>query len=548
MAFLLLLLQIQDIMRKYTIWFLFLLWEGLLLQAQTGIWQWSVAVRNFSALPKPERSIAYLWIPETCKQVRAVIVAQHNMEEISILEDEFFRKRMTELNVAQVWVCPAFNLTFDFSDGAGETLKGILEDLAEESGYRELATIPVIGLGHSAAASAPYYMAAYMPERTLACLSVSGQWPYFRDSVFAKDIWGNRTIDNIPCLETMGEYEAAATWSKEGLRQRKEHPQLALGMLACPAEGHFAYTPEKADFLALFIEKALQYGHRDPRSEGWLVERWRRDEVASCAPAPVLDYKGNKDEAFWFFDKELAEAAVEYGNRFRGLECQLLGLKQQGKVVEQKNTHLQLHPAFLPEDDGISFCLEPFFLDTVPGGSPRPSSWSGLPVGSPIGHSCDSSSIVMQMICGPAIIEGKTFRVAWNRGTSWNTATADITFAVCHPGDGKYRPAVQQVQMTIPVRHTEGREQIITFDQPENIGLSTKEVLLRASSSADMPVSFYVEAGPAYVKGHKLFLTPVPPRSRYPVKVTVTAWQYGRDRGDKVRTAEPVTRSFYITR
>lgn len=67
------------------------------LVAQTGIWQWSVPVHNFSTHPKNPESRAYLWIPGQCEQVKAILVAQHNMEEISILEDEAFRQRMAEL-------------------------------------------------------------------------------------------------------------------------------------------------------------------------------------------------------------------------------------------------------------------------------------------------------------------------------------------------------------------------------------------------------------------------------------------------------------------
>lgn len=114
------------------------------LVAQTGIWQWSVPVHNFSTHPKNPESRAYLWIPGQCEQVKAILVAQHNMEEISILEDEAFRQRMAELDVAQIWVCPSFNHGFDFTDGAWETLDGLLADLAEESGYKELSTAPLI--------------------------------------------------------------------------------------------------------------------------------------------------------------------------------------------------------------------------------------------------------------------------------------------------------------------------------------------------------------------------------------------------------------------
>lgn len=247
-------------------WFL-----SFTLVAQTGIWQWSVPVRNFSIHPKNSESRAYLWIPGQCEQVKAILVAQHNMEEISILEDEAFRQRMAELGVAQIWVCPSFNHGFDFTDGAWETLDGLLADLAEVSGYKELSTAPLIAIGHSAAASWPYYLAAYKPERTLACISVSGQWPYHRDRWLCPDIWGERNINKIPCLETMGEYESAHTWSNEGLKERKEHPLLPLSMLACPAEGHFAYTPEKAQYIALYIKKAMHYGHVDP-DQGGMVD------------------------------------------------------------------------------------------------------------------------------------------------------------------------------------------------------------------------------------------------------------------------------------
>ena len=62
----------------------------------------------------------------------------------------------------------------------------------------------------------------------------------------------------------------------KGLKERKEHPLLPLSMLACPAEGHFAYTPEKAQYIALYIKKAMHYGHVDPTKEGWLMERWKK--------------------------------------------------------------------------------------------------------------------------------------------------------------------------------------------------------------------------------------------------------------------------------
>ena len=529
--------------RKYFFLLVLLAFAVSAVSAQTAVWQWHVPVRNFSRQPKNPAAKAYLWIPEQCKQIKAILVAQHNMEEISMMEDKNFRCRMAELGVAQVWVCPSFNHGFDFTDGAWETLDGLLKDLAKESGYKELATVPLIPIGHSAAASWPYYLAAYMPERTLACISVSGQWPYVRDRGLNLDIWGNRNIDYIPCLETMGEYESAHTWSNEGLKERKEHPLLPLSMLACPAEGHFAYSPGKAEYIALYIKKALQYGHVDPTKTGWLAERWKKNLAPTCEPAPVGGYKGNPDDAFWFFDREMAEATLAYQSRFRNLKPQLVGVVQEGKPVVQRNTHLQVHPAFLPHADGITFELTPVFLDTVPGGSPRLRNWTNLPVGSRIGHATNHP-IYFEMITGPAVIDKHSFKVDWNRGTLWTSEKADIVFAIHHPGDEAYKPIVQQAQVTMPVRNAEGIPQKISFAILPDVKRGTKSVVLQASSDSGLPVGFYVESGPAKIVDHTLAFTSIPPRAKYPVKVTVVAWQYGI--AGKVQTAEPVKQTFYI--
>jgi len=61
-----------------------------------------------------------------------------------------------------------------------------------------------------------------------------------------------------------------------------------------------------------------------------------------------------------------------------------------------------------------------------------------------------------------------------------------------------------------------------------------------------MPVYYYVQEGPAEIKENKLIFTPIPLRAKYPVKVTVVAWQYGRSTEPKIQTAEPVSQSFYI--
>jgi hypothetical protein len=527
------------------------------LAAHAQVWQWSAPVKN----ARNADACAFLWIPENCKQVKAVIVAQNNMEELSILENAYFRKEMAKLSFAIIWVSPSFDLFFRFNEGAGEMFNGMMNELADISGYTELQYAPIVGIGHSAAASWPYYFGAWNPQRTLACISVSGQWPYVRHPQWSPDIWGNRHIDFIPSLETMGEYEAANTWSKEGLKERAEHPLMPLSMLACPAEGHFAATQKKIRYIALYIKKAAQYRLPkkypstgplvlraiDPTTTGWLMEKWKQGEMPSASPAPVKEYKGDTTQAFWFFDEEMVRATEVYEEAYRHKKVQLLGYVQGGKLIRQRNTHLQAEMAFHPQADGITFTLKGTFLDTVPGESERPTVWTALPVGTRIGHAQNNIPVSIDRIIGPfEKITDTSFRLQLQKGLPDSAKNYVFTFAATHPGDAQYKPAVQQGQMIAPAANKEGAEQVITCKTIPDGRRKTNSLKLQATSSASLPVQFYVKEGPAIIKAGKLRFTKVPPRSKWPVKVTVVAWQYGRSAAPQIKTAKPVEQSFDI--
>jgi hypothetical protein len=50
------------------------------------VWQWSVSVDSVISNETNIYPQAFLWIPEKCKRVRAVVVGQHNMVEEGIFE------------------------------------------------------------------------------------------------------------------------------------------------------------------------------------------------------------------------------------------------------------------------------------------------------------------------------------------------------------------------------------------------------------------------------------------------------------------------------
>ncbi|MBW4889746.1 hypothetical protein KXQ82_08460 [Mucilaginibacter sp. HMF5004] len=529
------------------------------LMANAAVWQWSVLVKN--AKDNNGQARAYLWIPPNCKKVKAVIFAQNNMEEQSILEDAKFRDEMGKLDIAEVWVSPGYDILFHFDQGAGNTFNDIMNSLADVSGYSELKYAPFIGMGHSAAASAPYYMAAWNPQRSLAAISVSGQWPYFRNAAFAPDIWGDRNIDSIPCLETMGEYEAANTWSAEGLKERQQHPLIPMSMLAMPAQGHFAATAQKISYIALYIKKVMQYRLPkntpdnkapqlipiDPSRTGWLADKWRYNQAPTALAAPLNEYKGDKTQAFWYFDKEIADATTFYESEHRNKKAQLIGYLQDGKMVAQRNTHQQVNLKFEPEADGITFKLHNAFYDTVPGGSPRLAVWAGVQVGAKLGHA--KGAINIERIIGPVIkLNDSTFRVHPQIGYWQSPHSYELWFAATNAGDDVYKPAVQQAQMLIPPRNTQGREQHITFAAVADQKAGAKGIRLNATSDAGVPVGFYIQDGPAEIEGDHINLSAIPPRSHYPVKVTVVAWQYGNSNEPKLQTAEQVERIFWISK
>jgi hypothetical protein len=440
----------------------------------------------------------------------------------------------------------------------------MLDGLAEESGYAELKFVPVVPLGHSAAASWPYYFAAWNPGRALAALSISGQWPWFRDKSFAPDIWGSRNIDFVPSLESMGEYESANDWSREGLRERQQHPNMPLSMLANPGQGHFASSDAKVEYLALYLKKAIQYRVPknwdaaappelipiDPKKSGWLADKWRLNQPPAAAAAPIGEYQGDPGQAFWFFDGELAAATEKYESVYRGLKPQLVGYLQDGRMVAQKNEHLQVDLKFEPEADGVTFKLSSAFYDAVPRGSPRLPGWAGLPVGSPLGHS-SHGDISIDPVCGPfEKIAPDTFRVQFQKETllQTNARNYELVLAATHSGDAEFKPAVQQAHMFIPARNTEGAEQHIIFPEIPDQKEGTKSVALQATCDSGRKVSFCVREGPAEVEGDHLRLTVIPPGAKFPVKVTVEAWQFGSAAAPQWKTAASIAQTFLVTK
>src|SRR5690606_25171579 len=265
----------------------------------------------------------------------------------------------------------------------GEHFQRVIDALAERSGYSELAYAPVVPLGHSACATFPWNFAAWNPGRTLAVLSYHGDAPQttLTGNGARRVEWGGRTIDGVPGLIVMGEYEWGDVGEKRlapALDFMAQHPKTPLSLLADAGRGHFDYADHTVAYLAKFIEKAaalrlpanapldrtVVLNPIDPAS-GWRLDRWRKDEPPVAPAAPYADYRGDPATAFWTFDEEMARITEDIYAAQRGKKPQLLSVTDGNQPLE-KGIGEPVSPRFLPESDGLTFHLHTAFLDVVP--------------------------------------------------------------------------------------------------------------------------------------------------------------------------------------
>lgn len=531
-------------MKRYSVIFLLFFLSS---QLYSQVWQWSVAVDSVVSDETKGHPTAFLWIPEECKQIRGVVVGQHNMIEQGIVEHPDFRKAMSEIDFAIVWVSPMLNMRFDFNKDAGEDFSYMMKKLADSSGYKELEFVPVVPVGHSAAATYPWNFAAWKPEKTLAVVSVHGDAPQTKLTGYggANVDWGNRNIDGVPGLFVMGEYEWWEDRVAPGFDFVSKHPKSPITFFCDAGHGHFDYSDALVGYLGLYIKKAAAY--RLPSvmpldkpvnlkpvepANGWLMDRWRKDSLPVADAAPFGKYKGDRYFSSWCFDKEMCAATEMFYATARGKKRQYLGFMQNDEIVKPDKSHANYNLKFTTESDGITFHLKGFFADSL----------RMIPVAD---HA--RTSLHINKITGPVKkVNDSTFQIYFDRlGFNNRKRSNDIWLIAYNNGDEEYKSAVQQLNFKFSLFNTEGTEQQISFDSILNQKAGIEFISLKAGSTAGLPVHFYVREGPAYVEGNLLRFTKIPPRSRYPVRITVVGWQYGIK--GSIQSAKPVERVFYKT-
>lgn len=405
----------------------------------SGMYQWSVQLRGYISPETGKEPQAFLWVPQGCQSVQAVVFAQQNMTEEMIFKYPHFQQQMQQMGIALLWVAPAFTNTWDPADGCQKVFDEMITAIAFQSGHPEIAQAPIIPLGHSAQATFPWNFAAWNPNRTLCVLSFHGDAPRTNLCGYgtANVEWGRtRNIDGIPALMVMGEYEWWEARLLPALAFQMMYPESCISFLCDTESGHFECMPETASYMALFIRKALE--QRGPslkplrRADGWLAKSWSPNDAPRPEAAPVASYKGNRYEAFWYFDREMAQLTEQRYRAAQGKYEQTVGFVYRGQPVAlDPKRHGGMVIDFVPEaTDPLRLDVTPVFTsDRHAVGKPHVEVISG-----PARKDADGVIRLQPYECGMDN-HRRSFTV-------WLVAIGD--------GDATYKRCVQPIEVRLP--------------------------------------------------------------------------------------------------
>jgi hypothetical protein len=539
--------------------------------SQRDVWQWSVE----APLDKHKREAkAFLWIPPGAERVRGIFFGQQVILEKAVFEDPHIRAACAREKLAIVFVVPG-RIGYDDFDPKKAQEKGegiskgeatynkIIDDLADKSGYSELIHAPFITIGHSGGALWAWRMAYWQPDRCFGVIGLRAApiGPPSHDS--------KAQLSGVPALVITGQFETWDTdqgniehhwrWCRADILAWRAKWKNFLGsVLVTPGAGHFNWGENTARYVSMFIEKAAQARIPEgnpPRDQppvlkqlnekcGWLTDN-TLTTPSNFNSASFDHFKGDPTMAFWHLDEELARANEAFGQT-HGKKLQLVTpIDKNGDPVKPgwiSTAELK------PEADGVTYKVKASFVKETP----EVFTYPNPP------HVIDhvdtnkSGSIKFRLIGGWAgggeQVDATTFRVTYDRFTLAKKQPGLMIMAF-HPGDDDYLYAEQPFTIKLPKFNKEGKDQGISFDAIPNQKVGSGPMTLSAKSNSgdkDLAVRFCAIEGPITIDGNKVSFTEIPPRTKFPIQVTIAAYQWGRAVEPKVKSAETVYQSFLI--
>lgn len=521
--------------------------------AAGAVFQYAVPVTTEKA-----QSEAFLWIPPTATQVRGVVMAGMTLMEREFAKDAQIRQACADAQLAIVFLKCGL--------GAAD-LQKVLDDCAKASGYRELATAPLLFVGHSAGGPQAKAAAIANADRCIGLVQYRGGVPGA-----GKDAKDATVPPGVPVLMMIAQFDefggtmrddtGRETWQggRDAMCAWRASDERNLGTVVVePGAGHFAWSDRNAAYLATWIRKAAHAripadASTDGKSpvkcrvveptSGWLTDPSIRS-TDQAAPAPYAAFKGDRAKANWHFDEELAKATVAYHHPPIG------GFGRKDQFIRWTDKYSVDAGAryFFSEihwiGDGQTFEVHPVYAETYPKTQPNGQGPKWAQAGQPVGHA--NVPILVKAVSGPVVAVSPTALRFQFDALAPASAGGRVTFMAYSTGDDQYRYTEQVGMLPRGFKGlTAGKQQTITFPPVGNLKPGAGPLLLKATSDAGLPVAYYVAYGPATIEDDQLVLAELPARAKFPIDVKIVAYQFGRATDPQVRTAAPVEQVIQI--
>lgn len=528
-------------------------------------WQWQTTV----TLTSPKDGSTYtarpfLWIPPQCKKVTAVMVMSTAVIEQAMVEDPDVRAACARRNIAIMWSADQF---YRGNKNVKEQIEQILASFASLSGYTELNTVPWIPCGHSGTNPMARYITQTYPDRVAF-------------TIIHKATAQTGDIHTIPILSTQGEFMEWSSYTRDltqnidteksyaDVRNNRNKRGLPLSYFFDPNTGHFDCSHPLLKNIAMWIDDVYELrfdksGNMIPleQSKGWIAGLPVAGYLKEKYP-PVKASNVSSDDAKqmpWYPSKRTAQAAYEMADVDMTRKTQVAGFADKKGDIDDPVywwRGISRIPYELQNDGGtvklnvIPYTRMPNGTYTIPVRNPQTGKDDEVLQGVFANRSENSftnsgNPIEVEVVSGNFVEAGdnRTFQLI----PRFKTANY---FIARQAGNETYRTSVQVGRIDMP-NINEGINNVITFPAiPEQKFEKRHPIKLAASSSAAVEVKYFIHSGPAYIKDGVLHIDKkkIPPRSKFPFPITVTAYHQGSLPPAAVKTAKPVSLTFYITK
>ena len=321
---------------------------------------------------------AYLWIPPACRQVRGVLVAGRNVPEHGLVGHPAIRAACAESELAIVWCCPTFYLGA-VKDGKrhGEFLQQLLAQLATQSGYDELATVPWLPIGESYHLGMVKQIVNAWPERCIAAIQIKGGYLDIQSNsvpiltaIGTCDEWDQEKKDMLNQWKDVSFYHKHA-------RRRARTPEWPGSLLIEGGSGHFECTEPMARIIAQYIRAAAKARFSLDGSPALRPVNLDAGYVAGLPvpganALPPTRYKDCPPDARslpWYFNEPLAKAACSMADINWSAQTQVpVFADAAGKAIPFGNRGISSPLPFVTDNDGMTLQLGATFLEKIPEG------------------------------------------------------------------------------------------------------------------------------------------------------------------------------------